>query len=112
MDYFDNCSYCWFFSNSFIRSSCRMVYLFPDKLRLVLLVCGCYGAEEVHALRQIGDVNIRLRCLHHTLPVEGVDLHLGKLIGCPDVQDVPDRHCRQRLAGVVGGAHAVAAYVL
>ena len=53
----------------------------------MLLAVGGQGAEEVHALRQIGYVNIRLRCLHHTLPVEGVDLHLGKLVSCMDVQD-------------------------
>ena len=53
----------------------------------MLLAVSSQGAEEIHALRQIGYVNIRLRGLHHTLPVDGVDLHLGKVIGCLDVQD-------------------------
>ena len=45
---------------------------------IVPIAVGCLSAENVHALRKCRYINIRLRSLHHTLSVDGVNLCLQK----------------------------------
>ena len=47
----------------------------------MVLPIGGQGAEEVHALRQGGDINICPGGLQHALAIEGVDLNIGKFVG-------------------------------